>query len=432
MRVALRPSLFGAFAVAALACGGNAPLTSNVVNTSGAAGASGSPGAGGAAGAPPTGQAGAGGQSGPGITMCGSATLPSGQCVVNAYKNSRGDPPACVCSDDLPCVSGDTCTSLLFDAGNCGACGNRCAPTSICHGGNCGPATTNVIPARSGCTSIDLAVSGSALYWTDLGHGSVQSIPAGGGTVVTYASDEPAPSRVAVVGASVFWLDNGTAIRKGGANLAVTTVVEAAAPVGGFVVSPDGATVYFSSDMTISSVPATGGVPVVVAREEEQEGPLGGLALAGNTLTFPVGEFVNVVTLVAGQVASCDGLSEDVNCVRIAEGGELFLDTILVLPGEVIWFDASYLNLATADPSPRDLAMTDQAGTGLAANATTVYFSEGAPNAPGAGVIYKAPIALHQTALPIARGQDGPRSLAVGATKVFWSTSDCSIESTEL
>jgi hypothetical protein len=446
----MRGALLGLFALATLACGGNAPLTSNGGGNAGTGGAmggqGGSPGSPGAAGATATGGAGTGGQNGPGITMCGTATLPSGQCAQYAYKPLGDVTAACVCQDDAPCVCGGTCANLLLDVDNCGMCGNRCGPTSACAAGLCGPVSTIAVPAQSGCTSIDVAISGTRLYWTDAGHGVVQSLLIGGSGKTTYATGEAAPARIAVVGSSVFWLDKGTVIRKAGANLAVTTVAEAAAPVGGFVVSPDGATVYFSSDTMIYSVPAAGGVPVVVAREVS--GQPGGLALAGNTLAFPTGlnGDVDRVTLVDGQVVSCglgdgEGNLIQIECARLARGqGELFLDTILARPDQVIWFNGANLNIETGSEAGNYylLATTaNDAGTGMAMNDTTVYFSEGAPNAPGAGVIYKAPIAkapiaTQQTAVPIARGQDGPRSLAVGATKVFWSTSDCSIESTGL
>jgi hypothetical protein len=484
MRVPFRPSVFGVFAIAALACGGNAPLTSKVVDQPGGAGATGGSPAGssgvgtagapggaagapstGAAGAPSTGtagatatgtagatatgtagatatgQAGAGGQSSPGITMCGSPTLPNGLCAMGAYKHT-GVTSACVCQDVTPCVCGGTCTDPLVDDDNCGVCGLRCGPTSTCNGGICGPASTIVVPAQSGCTSIDLAVSGTTLYWTDSGHGVVQSMPIGGGVTTTYASGEVGPTRITVAGTSLFWLDKGTALRKLAANLTLTTVFEAAAPIGGLV-SPDGGIVYFSSDTTIYSLSAAGRVPVVVARET-QGGLPGGLALEGNTLAYPTGlnGDVDVVTLVPGQVASCGPVSSDgsftgVNCARFARSqGELFLDTILMHEGQVIWLDGSNVKIesATSGGTSDTVSWTeDDVGTGLAMRGTNVYFSEGAPGTSGKGVIYRAPVTASQTtAVRLARGQNGPRSLAVGATKVFWSTSDCSIESTGL
>jgi hypothetical protein len=53
----------------------------------------------------------------------------------------------------------------------------------------------------------------------------------------------------------------------------------------------------------------------------------------------------------------------------------------------------------------------------------------------GDGVIYKAPIAPNvgnPVGNRIARGQLGPRSLAAGGKKVYWSTANCTIESQDL
>jgi len=146
---------------------------------------------------------------------------------------------------------------------------------------------------------------------------------------------------------------------------------------------------------------------------------------------------------VTGQVASCgsmattDGSFSGVNCTRFAPSqGELFFETVLAHAGQVIWLDGTNVEIegAMSGGVYKSISWTeDDNGTGLAMSGTNVYFSEGAPNTSGTGVIYKAPLTATQTtAIRLARGQNGPRSLAAGATKIFWSTADCSIASTNL
>ena len=141
--------------------------------------------------------------------MCGAATLPDGTCAMGAFKRSG----VCQCQSDLTCVCGGACAKPLTDDTNCGVCGLQCGPTSTCNNGVCGPAVVEFVPARPGCGTIDLAVSGGTVYWTDAGHATVQSRPVSGGPVTTIASGEK-PTRVAVVGNSVFWLYASSTIRR--------------------------------------------------------------------------------------------------------------------------------------------------------------------------------------------------------------------------
>ena len=59
-------------------------------------------------------------------------------------------------------------------------------------------------------------------------------------------------------------------------------------------------------------------------------------------------------------------------------------------------------------------------------------FGESSPGDGTGGVVYHSTMAPNQTALRIARGQNNPRSLAIGPAKVYWSTSDCTVESQNL
>jgi hypothetical protein len=373
--------------------------------------------------------------------MCGAPTASNGQCAAGAFKRNG----VCQCQDTVPCVCNGACTDPLTDDDNCGACGHHCGPTSTCNAGVCGPPVVNVIPPRPGCKSIDLTVSEGSLIWSDEGHGLVQSMPLGGTAITTIATAESGPTRVTAVGGGVFWIDRATrTIRRGGAGAVPATIVTSPVDINGLVVAPNAATVYFSSGTNVSQVSAAGYPPVVVAREEKAGIPHA-LALSGTSIAFPteLNGDVDVATIVNAQVASCGGADAngnlvEVNCPRFARSqGELFLDAIFAPANRVIWADGSVVKsepLASTIMTFDSLAQTASGNTitGLATSPTAAYFADGDPSSSGSGVISRTPLASTDqggVGARLARGQNGPRALAVGPTKIYWSTADCSIES---
>jgi hypothetical protein len=331
-----------------------------------------------------------------------------------------------------------TCTSTT-DEDNCGACGVRCPPTSTCVAGICGPRVVNVVPASPGCRSMDIAVSGGTVYWTDAERGAVFSRPIAGGATTTLANLQERPSHAAVAGGVVFWLAGTSTIRRMTNDVPVD-IVSTPAPIDGFTLSPDGTEVFFSSGTTVSRVPASGGTPTVAVQEGEGEMP-GAPAFMGpdriGFLTAPGGN-VDLAGIVAGQITSCG--SNSVNqpfqnpCARAvyAQPHELVPDTVASTSGKLLFLDGTWVRAAYINASPPfpmfgvdNVATGDNVLTGVAATGSTVYFSD-------AGVIYKSLIVPQGTPIRIARNQNGARSLAVDATRVYWSTSGCTIESTNL
>ena len=407
----------------------------------GAAGAFGGPaGTVGTAGTSPVGPTGQAGASG--VAMCGSPSHSDGTCVAGAYKRS-GTSGTCQCQDDAPCVCpGVGCVDPMTDDDNCGTCGIHCAPTSTCNNGVCGPAPVQIVPPQPGCRSTDLAIGGGMLYWTDDWHATVKRMPLAVGNQQTIATGEK-PSRLVVSGTTAAWLYSTAAIRVSLDGAPPTFVVTSAAQIGGLALTPDATTLFFSSGNDVSSLPVAGGAPVVVVHEVKGGIP-GALALTGSGgITFPtsLNGDVEAVTLVPGQVVSC-GLEDPVtgeplpntNCARLGRSqGELFVDAILYGAPIVIWADGPNVKseLFAGTGVFDSVAMSDNPITGLAmtADAAVVYFADTDP-ASGTGVIYKSSSQMPtQTAVRIARAQRGPRSLAVGGTKVYWSTSDCAIMS---
>ena len=146
------------------------------------------------------------------------------------------------------------CTDKKLDNDNCGACGTKCMATSSCNASVCGAVPTAVVPAVTGCTALTLALNGTSLFYADEGHGTINKV----GTATAVVSGEMAPTWLASAGANLYWYNKGTkAIRTvaaaGGTadDRSTRTPMPAAddqrAPsIGGFLVTPDGTTVYIS------------------------------------------------------------------------------------------------------------------------------------------------------------------------------------------
>ena len=465
--------LLGLLVMTSAACSGNAPLPTGNTSAAGVHPAAGTSGQGGSmsmssgiAGAPLTGAAGAaaaagagpgvagtfGGPAGTspvgptgeagasGIVMCGSPSHSDGTCVPGAYRHGTS---GCQCQDGMPCVCpGVGCVDPMTDDDNCGACGIHCAPTSTCNNGVCGPSPVQVVPPQAGCRSTDLAIGGGMLYWTDDGHATVKRMPLAGGNQQTIVTGEK-PSRIVVSGTTAAWLYATASIRVSLDGAQPTFVLQGGSQIGGLALTPDAATLFFSSGNDVSSMPVAGGAPVVVVHEVKGGIP-GALALTGSGgITFPtsLNGDVEAVTLAPGQVVSC-GVEDpmtgeplpETNCRRLARSqGELFVDAVLYGAPIVLWADGPNVKseLFAGDGVFDSLTTSDNPITGLAMTASsgTVYFSDADPTSPGTGVIYKAQILPDQVAVRIARGQKGPRSVVVGDTKVYWSTSDCAVMS---
>jgi hypothetical protein len=313
--------------------------------------------------------------------------------------------------------------------------------------GACGrikPEVVTFSSEPSGCTSIDLATRGDTVYWTNEAQGHVRSLrDDGSGLGRTIASGEDRPRRVTLSGAGeVYWLAAGAhRIRHALANGVAETVVETQSDIGGFVLSADGASLYFSSDSTISRVPSAGGPPVVVAREEERALPRA-LALSGNVIAYPADGYgdVDAVTIVDGQVASCGGNDGHgnatyFNCTRLArDQGELALDLMVALPNLAVFADGAAVKLSSLVDDDTNFQILDDADgditglvdvTGLAARDSVIYFAR------ANGVVAKVTAATKPTTTLITRGENAPRALALGDHRLYWSTADCTITSAD-
>jgi hypothetical protein len=467
-------------ALTSVACNRNA-----LRPTSGAAGHGGSGVAGdtlsgiagsGAAGTSPVGSAGQGG--GAGSVTCGAATLPGGACVPFADKSNVDG--VCRCAQSLPCACPGGCVDSMRDLDNCGACGVICGPTSICNEGVCGPAPALVSAPIAGCTdppplqihSATAPTGGAyllqlhamtmtatdAVYFTDAVHGTVNKV----GAATPLAMDEKGATMIQQVGTNLYWYATGSKkIRKmpaiGGAVTDVFTVAvpDGVAPLdlGGFLVSPDGATVYISLGTQVLEAPVAGGATSVVANEVSGGFPAA-LALNGTTnIVYPVifGSYVDAPPFLpasdghvdapslAAMPATCGmqlGPSEPIEttCSWVANQSELVPHFIAAIGGHAYWLDG--LNLRGVEIGSTnglfDDIYSDVSGnflpiTAAAATTDTIYFVLQDQYDSPQGFIAKTPLAPpSHRATRLARGQR-PIAITVDATKVYWATSDCAI-----
>jgi hypothetical protein len=330
-----------------------------------------------------------------------------------------------------------------LDPTNCGACGNRCGPTSTCRGGICGPPVTNFAPPAPECVSLNLATDGGTLYWTNQGNGTVNSQPLDGCAATTIATGENAPTRLTTDGANLFWVAGTTTtatIRAlalpAGQPRDLVTETNTTGGILGLVLSADGRTLYYSADTRVRAVPVAGGAPFDVGREERGGIPTA-LAREGDTIAFVTGFNGNVdaITVQDGVVASCGGSDANgnllmTNCRRSPGCNPGAFLGGLVLRGDwVFWADDLQIVGAPLEPPSwkNVVAWGDSDGGlgGLAGGPDALYF---ASNSKDGAIVSRAPYTAGWTTVAdIARGQRGPSSLVVAGAHVYWATADCAI-----
>jgi hypothetical protein len=431
-----------------------------------------------------SGTAGAGTAGAAGAAGAESATLPGGNCVPGAFKYSG----VCACQPETPTVCDMMCTDTTSDDANCGTCNNPCPATATCSGSKCGLAVTTVMPAISGCgntfndvnLAMYIAVSGGNVYFTDAVHGTVGSVPVSGGAVSTVVSGEKSPGMIAIVGSTALWISVKSAVmsvNSYGATIATTTASlrKATLPRGpasdlvtetntnggimGFTLSPDGQTVYYSADTTVKSIPLAGAAAGTIVAMEMLLGVPTALAISADGKTIAYGTMLNgdvdVITLGASPASTngnncpantaCCGTRDPADlsgeamlmtkCTRIARGqGSLFFGGVILKDGRVYWSNDGEIesNDATIGATLGNVQVSATNGgviTALGGTASNTYFGDttdmlllrGIYTVPPNGEINPAPTRL-------SRGQT-PTSIAFDATRVYWSNSDCSIES---
>jgi hypothetical protein len=359
--------------------------------------------------------------------------------------------------------------------------------TAVCpsDGSACSQQPTVLVPSAPGCISIRLVYDSGTLYWADMGHGTISSMPVGGDSVTTIATGlhvaavyttlgvlmgangNPLATTLIAHAGTVYWIGAqvsggpGTTIMSATSPTATTTLLampmdpgpspvsvangietQGANPaIAALALSPDGTTLYFAAGTRFYSIPSTGGgAPTYVGYANGPEhGEATALAADDTYLYYPTALSGDTEILTLGTMCDPDAAVHAL-CpppIAMSQGGLVF-DTVVNKGASLYWGDGSSLrgvNVTAAlagSPSVEDFAVTaaQTSLTGFAIGTQSAYFGE--PGSDGAGYVEKSvPPPLDGGASSptrvIARGQPTPMSFALDGARVYWTTRNCDI-----
>jgi hypothetical protein len=318
---------------------------------------------------------------------------------------------------------------------------------------------TVLVPARdpASCTSMDLAIVGATLFWSDEARGEVRRMSVTGGDSVTIATGENHPQALVARGGAAFWLAGpqvdfflGASLRPNQSRAAMVrsapiaggaaaTIVAPADGVTGFTASPDGQTVYFGVSTMVQKISAAGAnaSPVEVAYDE-----LGipvAFALDGSVHSFvtDITGAAKAVQLVAGDVATCvktnDGTAPGHHCVRL--GAATDTHTLVAQDGRLYWGTTGAIISAPIETTTPGTSQTfvevDGTVQALAATGRTMVFTTFDSSATTDGLIGEASLD-GSSLITLADGENRPASIVTDGVRAYWSTADCAIRSIAL
>ncbi len=280
----------------------------------------------------------------------GDASAPKKTCMLGVSPVTRSS--LCGAHPEVCGVAcGVLCADLATDSENCGGCGIACKPSATCNAGVCGVEPTQLVAPAPGCSALRLVHEADSIYWTDLGHGTINRVSSTGGVATTLASgvlpavihltddqpllvnDRPVPAAFFVRDGVVYWINapelvtvdpagfahggGGTEIRSVTAGGAPKTLLPATLapdaspissvgtpsrpaietagqkpPISAITLSPDGTTLYFGAGSRLYSIPSAGAttaadVKMVGFTLGPEHGFATALATDGKRLFFP-------------------------------------------------------------------------------------------------------------------------------------------------
>ncbi len=407
--------LGGAAAASFAACTSNNPSFVSYSGTGASTTGSGSGAATGTSGTAGTGTASTGNAGSGGATSGSSAANSCGpsryfneeagacMCAGNAYM-TKDSGATCVCQSDVPTLCDydagqmPQCVDTTSDNSNCGGCGITCASTVACNNSKCGKAPSQLVPPAAGCVSTRVVYDSGNIYWEDLGHGTIKSIPAGGdgGAVTTIASgltiaavqtpggplswpSGPLATALLVHAGTVYWIGAstpvtcptdgglcsggyGTTIMSATAGGAPKTLLNMAMdpgpspvsatdaafalealgqnpPLLAMTLSPDAKSIYFAAGTRFYSIPIGGGtVTYVTYAEGPEHGEATAIAADSTYLYYPANESGNVEINSISTMCNADAAANEMCPFRIAESqGDLVYDTIFIQGSLLYW-----------------------------------------------------------------------------------------------
>jgi hypothetical protein len=331
-------------------------------------------------------------------------------CAGNSYSLDGG---ACVCQVDTPTLcnydggEAPQCVDTTIDTGNCGGCGMPCKIKAACNSSTCGAEPSQLVAAAPGCMSMRVVFDSGNIYWADMGHGTISSIAAAGGStaITTIAGPGlhiaavqtpngplswptgPLETALLVHDGTVYWVGSsstvsctapgtcsggvGTTIMSATAGTAPKTLltmandpgpspVSASASPGAIealgqnpailaiALSPDAKTIYFAAGTRFYSVPTsgTGVVTYVGYAEGPEHGEATAIATDGTYLYYPTNVSGNIEILTIGMMCNADAAANEMCPARISESqGDLVYDTITIKGTNLYWGNESTVHV---------------------------------------------------------------------------------------
>jgi hypothetical protein len=298
-----------------------------------------------------------------------------------------------------------------------------------------------------GCSAMSLALNRGLIYFTDAAHGSVGSIAASGGNLVSIATNQATPLAIAVDDQGVYWSTSGpnasdnAIVMKQGSDAATTITAVNVAPAR-IAADGNGALYYGDGDDLMKVETNASSTPLRVGTFD---GRPAALLLTPPPPQAPTRIYANLSVVDSVQWRSPDPASSGcldpvARPVGSSVGGcefeqsqsGLLLEALSMSKTNLLWARSSFIQRAdTAIPATEQgdgHVVVSSAGlddiSGFISNATTVYFGEATT-----GLVEKAAISSASRTMPLVLVDDlaseqDPASFLIDASNVYWRAKD--------
>jgi hypothetical protein len=359
----------------------------------------------------------------PNTTRCADSMTVQVCDTTGAWQNQTCSQPtpdceggACEClAPATSCPS--ACTDTSSDSANCGGCGNDCKGQP-CSGGVCQPMAL----ATGQDQPWGIALGGGSCYWTDRGNGTVMTVGAAGtrtdaGVTVTpsmVASSQNSPTSIATDATNAYWVDttNGGSVLECalGGCMTPTALASSQPSPWGIAIPSAGGVAYFTAGSSAWSVSIGDGGVSPLGSESGTPYPIatdGSFVYwsddSGAVYKCAAGGCTTPTQLSgpAGQPSS--GIAVDASNVYFTLGGGS-------TPGAVWMVSKAGTNAVSMTAANTPLGIAVDPSTGF------VYWTDA-----GDGTVMKMSTGDAGGPITIASAQSNPTGIVLDSTYVYWT-----------